>query len=328
MSQSAAGGIHGFLRIAAQLRSPDVNDEGAGDAPATGMQQALFDSGTMHLVQARHGAFIVNRNDAIVGRSLETYGEWCEGEIDTLLQMVEPGDIVIDVGANIGTHTVPLARKVGTQGGVLAIEPQRLVHQALCGNVALNGLTSVVCIIAAAGAEKGRTLVPLFDPDQELNWAGVKASGHAEGEVTEVVALDDLAFERCKLIKIDTSGMEAEVLKGARDLIARCQPILFVTANNAEGDPELLGLLDDLGYRGWWHVTRYFQPDNFNARTDDIFQAYRPDANLICFPAAAQVEINGFEPVTGRDDSWVKAMQRIVDRADSGKANGAGVAAE
>ena len=280
------------------------------------MQQPLFDSETMRLVQGKHGAFIVNRNDAIVGRSLEIYGEWCEGEVETLLQIIETGDIVIDVGANVGSHTLPFARKVGDQGGVLAIEPQRLVHQTLCGNVALNGLNNVVCVIAAAGAEKGRTLVPLFDPKQELNWAGVKASGWEEGEVTEVMVLDDLSFERCKLIKIDTAGMEREVLEGARGLIARTQPALFVTANAAEGDPALLGLIEELGYAGWWHVTRYFHPANFNGASENVFEDYRPDANLICFPKAAEIAIDGFEPMSGRDDSWVKAMQRIVARSE------------
>lgn len=292
------------------------------------MPQPLFESETMRLVQAKHGAFIVNRNDAIVGRSLEAYGEWCEGEIETILQILEPGDIAIDVGANIGTHTVPMARKVGQDGGVLAIEPQRLVHQALCGNVALNGLVNVVCVIAAAGAAQDRTRLPLFDPREELNWAGVCARDYDEGEETEVITLDSLAFERCKLIKIDTAGMEAEVLAGAKGLIARCQPVLFVTANNAEGEPETLGLLEALDYAAWWHVTRYFHPANHNGETADLFQGYRPDASLLGFPKSAQLQIDGFEPAIGTDDSWVKAMQRIVERADARKVNGAATAAE
>lgn len=285
--------------------------------------QPLFESETMRLVQAKHGAFIINRNDAIVGKSLEHYGEWCEGEIETLLQILEPGDIVIDVGANIGTHAIPLARKIGQEGGVLAIEPQRLVHQTLCGNVAINGLVNVVCVIAAAGAEPGRTLLPLFDPAEPVNWAGVSARGYEEGEETEVITLDDLAFNRCKLIKIDTAGMEAEVLAGAKALIQRCQPALFVTANAAEGDPALLGLLEEMGYAGWWHVTRYFHPDNHRGSAEDLFEGYRPDASLLCFPKAAEVQINGFEPLTGTDDSWVKAMERIVARAESAPATAA-----
>lgn len=60
--------------------------------------------------KCRHGTFLFNRNDTFVGRSLELYGEWCEAEIELLAQVVKPGDVVLDVGANIGTHAVPFCQ--------------------------------------------------------------------------------------------------------------------------------------------------------------------------------------------------------------------------
>ena len=281
--------------------------------------EPLFESEAMRLVQAKHGAFIYNKNDLFVGRSLESYGEWCEGEIESLLQIVETGDIVVDVGANIGTHTVPLARKVGQKGGVLAIEPQRLVYQALCGNIALNGLINVVSVNAAAGRASGRTMVPLFDPKQPLNWGGVRADAYEEGEETEVMTLDSLHFSRCKLVKIDVGGMEAEVLEGGHDLIARCKPILFIAANDHEGTPELLEAIDLLGYDAWWHIAMHYQAENHFANPENVFDGINPDANLICAPRSEDVAVDGFEPVQGKEDSWVKAIERIAARA-----NGAG----
>lgn len=281
--------------------------------------EPLFESEAMRLVQAKHGAFIYNKNDLFVGRSLESYGEWCEGEIESLLQIVEPGDIVVDVGANIGTHTVPLARKVGQKGGVLAIEPQRLVYQALCGNVALNGLINVVSVNAAAGRTSGRTMVPLFDPKQPLNWGGIRADAYEEGEETEVMTLDSLHFSRCKLVKIDVGGMEAEVLEGGHELIERCKPILFLAANDHEGTPELLEAIDLLGYDAWWHIAMHYQAQNHFANPENVFDGINPDANLICAPRGDEVTVDGFEPVQGKEDSWVKAIERI-----SARANGAG----
>ena len=281
--------------------------------------EPLFESEAMRLVQAKHGAFIYNKNDLFVGRSLESYGEWCEGEIESLLQIVEPGDVVVDVGANIGTHTVPLARRVGRAGGVLAIEPQRLVYQALCGNIALNGLINVVSINAAAGSDAGRTMVPLIDPGQPFNWGGLRADAYEEGEETEVMTLDSLHFNRCKLVKIDVGGMETEVLAGAQDLIGRCRPVLFVAANEPEGAPALLEAIDGLDYDAWWHISMHFQADNHFANPENVFDGINPDANLICAARADEVKVDGFEPVRGYDDSWVKAVERI-----SARANGAG----
>jgi len=53
-------------------------------------------------------------------------------------QLVQPGWSILDIGANMGAHTIALARLVGPTGKVLSFEPQRIIFQALCANVALN----------------------------------------------------------------------------------------------------------------------------------------------------------------------------------------------
>ena len=267
------------------------------------------------VVQAKHGAFIYNANDSFIGKSLETYGEWCEGEIDTLLQIVSEGDVVIDVGANIGTHAIPLARRVGTSGGVLAIEPQRLVFQTLCGNVAINNLINVMCLNAAAGKCREKVQMPVVDPRVPYNWGAVTPGGEA-GEETEVVAIDNLSIGRCRLIKIDTGGNEAEVLEGARLLIGMCSPALFVAVNGEDAAEPVLRKLDELGYASWWHITRYFHPENHFGAAENVFDGYLPDANLLCFPRASDIDVKGFEPTLGLDDNLVKAVERMAAQAE------------
>ena len=59
-------------------------------------------------------------------------------------QLFRPGTVVLDVGANIGAHTLYLSRKRSVRGGVVvAYEPQRVIHQMLCANLALNGIVNV-----------------------------------------------------------------------------------------------------------------------------------------------------------------------------------------
>src|SRR5437773_2697778 len=88
------------------------------------------------LKQCRHGMMLYNINDVYIGRSLDQYGEFSEGELDLFQQFVKPGQLILEVGANIGAHTVWLAQAVGSTGTVLAFEPQRIVYQALCANLA------------------------------------------------------------------------------------------------------------------------------------------------------------------------------------------------
>src|SRR4029077_19152386 len=95
------------------------------------------------------------------------------GEQELFQRVVHPGDLVVEVGANIGAHTVELARLVGSDGEVHAFEPQRIVFQTLCANVALNQLTNVRTLQAAVGAQCGTLLVPAIDPATRANFGGV-----------------------------------------------------------------------------------------------------------------------------------------------------------
>ena len=99
---------------------------------------------------------IFNVHDQHIGRSLDLYGEWAESELELLGLFIKPGDLVVDVGANIGTHTVFFAQRAGATGQVYALEPQRIVFQSLCANLALNGLLNVRAFHAARRARRAR----------------------------------------------------------------------------------------------------------------------------------------------------------------------------
>src|SRR5262245_48257434 len=86
----------------------------------------------LNLMACRHGPMLFPRGDMFIGRSLELYGEWSEGEVTLFSNLVVAGDNVVEAGANIGTHTLALSRLVGPQGKVWALEPQQLVFQMLC----------------------------------------------------------------------------------------------------------------------------------------------------------------------------------------------------
>src|ERR1019366_7938506 len=105
----------------------------------------------MYLVRrCKYGLMMYNRKDIWVGRSLEVYGEFSENEVKLFREIVKPGNTVIDVGANIGTHTVAFSRLVGS-GVVVAFEPERTAFYALAGNLALNNIRNTFCFQQAIG---------------------------------------------------------------------------------------------------------------------------------------------------------------------------------
>ena len=84
-----------------------------------------------------------NINDLTIVRALDLYGEFSEIEVAFLCEFLEDGDVTFEVGANIGSLTVPLANAVGEEGTLIAFEPQPVLFQNLCANIALNGLRHI-----------------------------------------------------------------------------------------------------------------------------------------------------------------------------------------
>jgi FkbM family methyltransferase len=266
--------------------------------------------------RCRHGLFMYNRNDQFVGRGLDLYGQWCEFEIQLLRQFIKPGDTVIDAGANIGTHAIAFADLVGPTGRVHAFEPQRRNFHMLAGNVALNALDNVVCHQQAVGdADREIALPPLPPPDVPFNFGALSLSRvAADGERVPLVTLDSLQLSACRLIKIDTEGMEPQVLDGARDLIGRCRPLLYVE-NNESGASKLLSQrLAALGYAAYWSIFPYFDPSNFYANTLNIWPNVVPPANLICAPKDMALDLADHEPFLGENDDWRACLQRVSAR--------------
>ncbi len=102
--------------------------------------------GRIQTAHSNFGNVLYNANDNIVGRSIDLYGEYARDEMELLKQIARPGDLVVDVGSGIGLSTLFFSRLVGPQGRVVAIEPQRVLFQNLCGNLAINGLTNTDAI--------------------------------------------------------------------------------------------------------------------------------------------------------------------------------------
>ena len=221
--------------------------------------------------RCRHGVMAFLTNDEYVGRSLDRYGEFSEVEVRLLRELVPTSGVVVDAGANVGTHTLPLARRVGAGGRVLAFEPQRPLYLLLCANIALNGLWQADPVRAALAATAGTIMVPELDLDRSYNFAGVGLGGWREGEAVQTMSVDDHELARCDLIKVDVEGMELEVLQGAAATIRRDRPILYVENDREDRASDLIEHLLGLDYNLYWHLPPLFNPQNFRAEESDVF---------------------------------------------------------
>jgi len=163
---------------------------------------------------------------------------------------VEEG-VFVDIGANIGKYTVMVGKRLGSNGKVIAIEPEPENFQALLKNVEANRLQNVVPLNIACCSANGEARLYLHRYAPGLH---TMAANHKRQLCREVIVpgrtldsiLNEFAIEKVKLIKIDVEGAELEVLKGAIELLRHSQELRIIIEVWHE---ESLKFLTGLGFR-------------------------------------------------------------------------------
>jgi len=220
----------------------------------------------------RYGKMQYFSRDIWLGRSIELYGEWSEGECDLYRRVVGSNDTVVEVGANIGTHTVVLA---GLAGRVIALEPCLETFDVLESN--LDTFGNVQLLQIAAGASRGSVGL-LTKPN---NPGGTEVTGAGEIDMSTVDYIfcnSDIDF-----LKLDCEGSELAVLQGAEQTIARCRPLLYVENDRADKSEALVSWIHAHGYRMYQHHAPLYNPENFRGNKVNVFGNI-VSAMLFCVP--------------------------------------------
>lgn len=164
--------------------------------------------------------------DQHVSRRIREDGIWEPYETSLLLRFLRPGDVFVDVGANIGYFSVLAASVVGKQGAVFAFEPDPNNYRLLCANAQLNGFDGNIVAVEAALADtagEGR----LFLSEDNLGDHQVYAGDEDRDSVPITLQRGSDYFagriKQLDLLKIDTQGSEFQVIEGLMPLLAGLQ---------------------------------------------------------------------------------------------------------
>ena len=191
-------------------------------------------------------------------RSLVDGGAF-EAATSRLLQAaVKPGMTVLDVGANVGWHTLRMAQRVGDAGRVVAFEPVYAFRKDLQGHLAQNGLQRRVAVMPIALSDLDGKRVCWTNSDSAS--LGDRSNGATDSvtddgmTIVKVRRLDDVVVElglpRIDFVKLDVDGHERNVLEGARGMLTKDRPMLSLAFHRAAA-PDVratLALLHDLHY--------------------------------------------------------------------------------
>jgi FkbM family methyltransferase len=191
---------------------------------------------------------------------LSIFGVYEPVETDIVRAVLAPGDVALDIGANVGYYTLLLARLTGRSGRVFAFEPHGGNFSILERNVRRNGLANVTPLMAAVGAKTGSGVLYLsptnpgdhhvFDIQHDAATLGTEA--------ISIVAIDDYLDPGIgvNFIKMDIQGSEPAALAGMQQTLERQKDVKILCEfwpsgmERAGFDPgEFLDTLTDLGFR-------------------------------------------------------------------------------
>jgi FkbM family methyltransferase len=152
-----------------------------------------------------------------------------------MLRLVNPGDIVVDVGANVGFHTTLMATLVGAEGRVEAFEPSTENVNEILANLALNNFSNVRVHQDVLGEIEGEPLDFVFQPVDSGNscvWLdGAPAGADLRPMQARTLDVALACAGQIKLVKMDIEGSEVRVLRGARELLERKAVRYWVVEN-------------------------------------------------------------------------------------------------
>jgi len=178
--------------------------------------------------------------------------DFFEDELPFVRQLLQPGQHVIDVGANYGTYTLPMAQKVGPSGHVWAFEPGASTAHFLAQGIAANGFANVTLVQKAVSSVPGIGKLAL-NLHAELRSLIHGTASEEGGEKVSLVTLDDCMdryhWVDIDLIKIDAEGEEANIVKGGRRFFAKLAPLVQYELKNAtDMNLDLIRDFEAIGY--------------------------------------------------------------------------------
>lgn len=194
--------------------------------------------------------------DQYIGPGLFWFGSW-EPHLVGLLDSYDlQNKIAIDVGANIGTFTLPLSDAVGAKGQVIALEPDGPTADLLEENVAQNKISNVRVLRVAAGATSGRA--PFVRDEINLGNHRVVDESDASATPIDVASIDeltsDLPDDGVGFIKVDVQGYEGRVLDGMQRTLERNPGVVLqieISAGAWAGPDAVVTRLRGLGFDGF-----------------------------------------------------------------------------
>ena len=235
----------------------------------------LFLRGRYHYFDIQNSKMLLDLKDKGISRELAINKIHEAQSTEFLKSLLKKGDVVIDIGANIGYYVLIESKIVGKKGKIFAIEPSKRNFEFLTKNIKLNNVRNVKAFNFAVGDKDGYVE---FIETQQSNRSYVSLlSGEdiaAKKYKVKMRSVDSFVKEneikKVSLIRMDIEGFEAYALKGMQDILKKKLPDYFYIEFHPKAIGELgfnfENILNDLEKKGYVLQIAFFESDNMGIK--------------------------------------------------------------
>lgn len=223
----------------------------------------------VNLIKCNEADYLLFSTNDAISQILYRTGQWEDYLLSISRSFLQGASnpLVLDIGANLGSYSIPIAKSIQNVGGsVIGFEPQRIVYYQLCGNIILNRLDNYVAINKAVGDFDGEIAIPEINYEENANIGAFSFDENYRKHLNQeqymmdsrsnvpIITLNGLSITKApSLIKIDVEGFELNVLKGGEEFleIHNYPPILFEAWEMPWFEDSKRKLLNYLSYLGY-----------------------------------------------------------------------------
>lgn len=248
----------------------------------------------LHLVTLHHNnkSFVlhISPRNGFIDNYIFLYGVYESFILDIIDDYLHPEMTFVDIGANIGQHSMYAASIVGKEGSVYAFEPIPHVYEQLIASSKANHFESIIHAKNFAIGEKDSTET-LYVSAKNIGGSSLVNQEESTEKITVTIKNGDtelLSLPKIDMVKIDVEGYEYEVLSGIEQSLTKHHPVMllefsgyFYEKQHANNGGKILSLLKNIGY------TIYDIEDNMKEIQDNeaflsLFRTKRKQTNLLC----------------------------------------------
>ena len=274
------------------------------DAAVTIQQTLDSIKDSLLITDSRLGQFLVYKNDTIISKAIDMYGEYCHAEVEILKNYL-PNESTqyVDIGTNIGYHLVAVHQ--ATNCNALGFEPN-LKHFAVASYNSRE-YSKIQIINAGASDKKSQFILKDFDPTQNTNYGDIHIT-EDDGIKVNVITLDSVQLDSCHVIKLDVEGHEFEALQGCTKTISRFRPVIMYEAMEWDVWNKCYEFLDDRKYKQYWvscktkPIAETFKPSDENPFGDSTV------SNILAVPSESPQPDNLLKVVLG--EGFITCIKR------------------